>query len=415
MTHAPRPARSRRVFGAGALVAKALLLPLLLSPGLARAEVPDGYTLVFQSGFNPGVSIAGGNGCGDTRRLTGVDSVTGYSWEDLPGDPSANYFNDVIVDGSPDCCPQGCAATSKDECHTLDIVSGLPQYDGSVGYGLRGVLLQDCSTSSYSRIQYNMYDADPPVGDPLEDLAAYYAEIDVILPNPEVVTQLNGWLGILENYDTDNYAWKSALVLDCISGGTCPQFYMYNCRWQVDCTLVQDNAIAPQAGVPFKLRIWYRASTTDGLFKITYTCPGCTPPVSETTIGEFTGQTIDEGDLDVADIIKVSGTWGGVEMDWTEFTLAAPSPGSGGAGAAAVGGAGGNGGSGAGGSGGSGTGAQAGAASAPTAEDDGGCGCRLTGGRERQGWIGFVALVCLGALRRQPGRAGTAGLRLPAR
>ena len=62
VTHAARPARGRRISGAAARTAKALLLPLLLTPGLARAEVPDGYTLVFQSGFNPGVSIAGGIG-----------------------------------------------------------------------------------------------------------------------------------------------------------------------------------------------------------------------------------------------------------------------------------------------------------------------------------------------------------------
>ena len=62
--------------------------------------------------------------------LTGVDSVTGFSWPswggaggDLPGDGARNYFNDVIKNAAPDCCASGCLATDLAACHRLEIIS----------------------------------------------------------------------------------------------------------------------------------------------------------------------------------------------------------------------------------------------------------------------------------------------------
>ena len=303
------------------------IIIILLSVN-AWAEVPAGYTTVFSSGFNTGVSITcpdSGDGCSEcedksTRYLTGTDSVTGYAWSDLnfTGAFSTILFNDLATD----------CVTDLDACHTIEIIaSGIAQYGGGTGASLKGVLVADCNSTSYSRIQLNIWDAaEGSATTMLESLKEYYAEIDIIIANPEVIT--NGkWLSLVENYDI-GYDWKSTLLLEC-SGDDCtaepagPKFYMKNYLVSGGFSKHQDNLITPEAGKPFRLRVWYKGDVTDGWWKATYECPTCTMS-DETIIKEFTGQTTDVDDANAIALIKAASMWDNLEIYWTSLTVATP-------------------------------------------------------------------------------------------
>jgi hypothetical protein len=188
-----------------------------------------------------------------------------------------------------------------------------------------GTLNQDCSGHSYSRIQYNLYDERPETGDPFEDFGAYYMEIDMMFENLEVIDP-GQWASLLENYDggATHNGWKSTLLLAHTTGEL--SFYMKNYLISDGFSQNQMNRISPESTVPFRLRIWYRASTTDGLWRATYTCPACSPPVAETTIMEWSGvATIDEeGTTPFAVAPKVAGMWDDLTFYWLSFTMARP-------------------------------------------------------------------------------------------
>ena len=68
-----------------------------------------------------------------------------------------------------------------------------------------------------------------------------------------------------------------------------------------------------------RLRVWYKAGQTDGVWKATFTCPDCSTPVPETVIKEWYGQTQqDDEDPDVVAPLKNALAWP-LEMQLDDF------------------------------------------------------------------------------------------------
>ena len=302
-----------------------ILVLFIVSP--AFGAVPEGYVVRLESGFNSTTTFTcpdSGDGCiecddKNTRVLEGVDSITGYDWDDLELDPAEPpRFIDVI-----DSCTQG--VDDLEDFHTIEIVSsGVTQYGGGTGAALKGVLVSDGSSESYSRIGQAIYDR-VFVSDNLdnwEDLANLYFEIDLQITNPSLMTT-GHWLSLFEMWlDDGNH--KISLLLSC-TGTACtdspagPKFYMKN----GPNIGYKDNDITVEAGKPFRLRIWYTASQTNGTFKATYQCPTCTMS-DETTIKEWTGvDTMGSSSYPThVRVIKAAGMWENIEVYWTNFLIA---------------------------------------------------------------------------------------------
>lgn len=283
----------------------------------------------FSSGFS-GIRICDQDGdcatsplassyyeCTDAATFpVGTDSVTGDRWPsrgespgDMPGNANQNYFQEVVINGAPDCCASGCTASALSQCHQLEIVSS-DQHDGSRGEVLMLQPLEDCSSRSYSRLQYNMYDASPPTGNGWEDFSEFYYEVWMRFPNLD--TALGSHAGIAELYMPSD--WKLAIVLQRDGGR--PVLKMKNGSNR---TAHYDNACVPEENTWFKLRVWYRAGQADGHWKATFTCPDCSTPVPETVIKEWRGRTQrDDEDPDVVSPLKNALSYG-LQMQLDDF------------------------------------------------------------------------------------------------
>lgn len=225
--------------------------------------------------------------CSDSAtHVSGTDSDTGDRWPsyhksagDMPGNAIRNYFQEVVINGPPDCCASGCTASRLSQCHVLEIARHT-QHDGTRGNVLVLEPLKDCSSKSYSRLQYVMGRASS--GKPWERFSAFYYEVWMRFPN--LHSAFKSHAGLAELYMSSG--WKLAIVMQMVNGK--PTLRMKNGSNR---RAYHDSACVPEQNVWFKLRVWYKAGQSDGRWKSTFTCPNCSPPVPETVIKEWRGRT----------------------------------------------------------------------------------------------------------------------------